>query len=96
MSASGRNISPREGEETEAHGPFPAGFSGRVRAHQGRITRRARAVRACGVWLVWTQVAKGQTMRLFLPLRGATVLTLRALMGRLPWEPELLIPSQGV
>ena len=35
-------------------------------------------------------------MRLFLPLHGATDLTLRALMGWLPWELELLIPSHPV
>ena len=31
-------------------------------------------------------------MSLFLLLHGATVLTLRALMGRLPWELKLQIP----
>lgn len=34
-------------------------------------------------------------MRLFLPLSSGTVLTLRALMGWLPWEPELPSPSRG-
>jgi hypothetical protein len=31
-------------------------------------------------------------MKLFLPLCGATISTLRALMGWLPWEPEAANP----
>lgn len=31
---------------------------------------------------------QGETMRLFLPICSDMVLTLRALMGWLPWEPE--------
>lgn len=46
----------------------------------------------CGAQLVCTQAVEGETMRLFLPLCGATISTLRALMGWLPWEPEAANP----
>lgn len=59
-------------------------------------TRPARGCSALQrAWLVCTQAAEGETMRLFLPLSSGTILTLRALMGWLPWEPELPSPSQG-
>lgn len=54
------------------------------------------AVQPCGARLVCAQAAKGETMRLFLLFHGAIDLTLRALMGWLPWELELLIPSHPV
>lgn len=52
-----------------------------------------QAMAPCGALLVCAQAAKWKTMRLFLPLSSATVLTLRALIGWFPWEPELPILS---
>lgn len=73
---------PREGQEAEADGTF---------CHMAAWDCPALQSKA-----VCAQAAREETMRLFLPLHGATVLTLRALMGWLPWELELPIPSYGV
>ena len=71
------------GQEAEAHSPSLARLCPIV----------ARTVQPCRVCLVWAQAAKAETMSLFLLLHGPTVLTLRALMGRLPWELKLQIRS---
>lgn len=59
---------------------------------QGSKSGPQRTAGPCGVRLVCAQAAKGETMRLFLPLCGATISTLRALMDWLLWEPKAADP----
>lgn len=85
--------SPREGPRADSDGPFLA-----RREHVQHTTAEANLAGPqgiagpCGVRFVCAQAAKGETMRLFLPLCGATISTLRALMGWLLWEPKAADP----
>lgn len=88
--------SPHEGPRTDSDGLLPGlvqqGTCAAYHCRSASLAGPQGTAGPCGVRLVCAQAAKGETMRLFLPLCGATISTLRALMGWLLWEPKAADP----